>query len=463
MFTILHHLLLVLPFFPLVFLTTAEVSPLPTPISLSKIKYSMKFAVNASLQNQYPSGQAKCDYHLLHGQWYDYEQIWHTGQLASGLIAAHQTLKLSTATSIKIMEAAMSAGNWWTSQSCNKTASPIKYLVQSIDRHEEDYGCITDACGPTEDLTDVSDGSHAMFVLTNVTGKSIYADTATNSAKWQLDHMSVPNHPGLYYNIINTTTGLPFKNLTDNVVGAGNTTLDQVSRSNIEGSLFLDACLYSGINTINGQLFCNAFIEQADLTVKRQDAHGLWLQWTPNDITTGRFHPRFNTWYALSLLDAADWINDKAKESIYEKAATLTGRTMALTQQKSGTIYYWNSFSNDGSIVTIKNAPCGSAVAVALQLWLRLYKRGYNEFGINIIRAVNWLVANQYNENHIDINLAGSYFELGFRKLAKWESYNTLDVVQRDLATNTGLQGLAAYVNFCSVDQNSTITKNIIC
>ena len=93
----------------------------------------------------------------------------------------------------------------------------------------------------------------------------------------------------------------------------------------------------------------------------------------------------------------------------YENAAVATARTMARAQQnKSGTIYYWNSLIN-GSIITEKNAPCGSAVGVALQLWLRLYKRGHVEFSTNIVKSVNWLLANQYNENHPDLNLAGKH------------------------------------------------------
>ncbi len=65
------------------------------------------------------------------------------------------------------------------------------------------------------------------------------------------------------------------------------------------------------------------------------------------------------------------------------------------------------------------------------------------------MRSVRWLLANQFAPDHPDVNLAGSYLELGFRKLAKWESHNELDVVQRDLATSTGLQGLAQYVAYC--------------
>ena len=282
-------------------LVLAPSSSPPTPPALASVLQSMAHATDAALRHQWTStGQAKCDYHLLQGEWYDYEQLWHTGQLAAGLLAAQRTLQLTNPAAVT--DATLAAGKWWVSQAVTgPSSSPTLGLIQSIDRREGGFGCITDACGPTEDLTDVSDGSRAMFLLTNWTGDGTYADAATASARWQLRHMkvSVPGDgginttKGLYYNVVNMTTGRPITATPTTLVAlTPPPSLDKISRSNIEGSLFLDTCRHTG-----DQELCAAFLEQANASVLRQDHRsGLWMQWTPNDPSTGRFHPRFNTW-----------------------------------------------------------------------------------------------------------------------------------------------------------------------
>ena len=140
------------------------------------------------------------------------------------------------------------------------------------------------------------------------------------------------------------------------------------------------------------------------------------------------------------------------RKAKYVHGALLTARTMGKAQQSSGTIYYWNVIDDKtGSSVPVRNAACGSSVALSLKLWLRLYfDFGYeSEFSKNIVRATLWLLANQYDKHHADPNLAGAYFELGFRKLARWDSMHELDVVQRDLATNIGLQALVELIERC--------------
>jgi rhamnogalacturonyl hydrolase YesR len=412
------------------------------PPHLAAVLKSIDAAATSATRTQYPSGQAKCDYHLLHSEFYDYEQIWHTGQLCGGLLA-YGRLQEDEA----YIALARTAGDWWVSQAIS--AGPAAGIVASVDTREGGHGCITDACGPTEDLTDVSDGSKPLFELTQYTNDTRYADAASNSALWQLENMQVPGIPGLFFNVVNMSTGKPLQN-------SSTTTLDDVSRSNIEGSLFRDACFHLKATGRKeaGLKLCSAFLQQADYSIQRQDpVTGLWMMWTPNDASTNRFHPRFNVWYALSLLEAADLVStDVIRKAKYVHGALLTARTMGKAQQSSGTIYYWNVIDDKtGSSVPIRNAACGSSVALSLKLWLRLYfDFGYeSEFSEHIVRATLWLLANQYDKHHADPNLAGAYFELGFRKLARWDSMHELDVVQRDLATNIGLQALVELVERC--------------
>ena len=63
----------------------------------------------------------------------------------------------------------------------------------------------------------------------------------------------------------------------------------------------------------------------------------LWMLWTPNEISTGYLHPRYNLWYAFSLVDAYDATHNAS----YLDAAVRTTRFYATSvQQPDGTIWY---------------------------------------------------------------------------------------------------------------------------
>ena len=368
---------------------------------------------------QYPSGAAKCDYHLVEGIWYDYERLWHTGQLIGGLLAVSTTLN-----STQWLPAAKAAGDWMVAQTISSPKS-LRGLLNSTDVVNNGHGCITDACAGVQVMSDVGDANGPLFELSKRTGDGSYAAAATMSARWYVANMAVPGHPGLYYAAINKTSSPPHPFLPSSGSDYGYTLSD------IEGSLLLHACGGGKIPA-----FCAAFTAQADATVRAQGAHGLWLQWPPNDAATGRFHPRFNLWYASSLIDAHDHTSggeaaatqriasgQYAPSSSYLEAAALTASTYAAVQERDGTFWYWNAVNaSTGVFSKVESDVCGSATAFLAMVCMRLLQRGAGDPSLLrpvVARSVDWLLVNQFSTRHPDANLRGAYLELDFRKLAK--------------------------------------------
>ena len=407
--------------------------------SRAELHASMRAAAEAAVRYQHANGAAKCDYHVVEGAWYDYERLWHTGQLIGALLAVGAALN-----DARWLPAATSAGNWMVEQSISAPSS-LNGLLNSTDVNSNGHGCITDACDGVQVMSDVGDANGPLFELSKRTGNASYAKAGVASAVWQAAHMGVPGQPGLYYAALNksATPPVPFMPAAGSEYG--------YTLSDIEGSLFLHAC-----NAAQMPHLCTAFMAQADATVRAQDAHGLWLQWPPNDAATGRFHPRFNLWYASSLVDAHDHAagSSSPRQTAYLAAAARTLATYAAAQEASGTIWYWNALNTStGQITSDKSDVTGSGTAFLALVSMRILQRGGGNATLlrSVVgRSISFVVANQYSPTHPDLTLRGAYFELGFRKLAKYISHHKRAVIHRDIGTFFGLQALAAYDAFCT-------------
>jgi hypothetical protein len=160
----------------------------------------------------------------------------------------------------------------------------------------------------------------------------------------------------------------------------------------------------------------------------------LWMDFTPNDKRENYLHPRFNLWYAESLLNAYDLSGDKK----YIEAALKTARMYQKIQSKDGTFFYKNY--TDGRSPD-KSSVSGSTVAFAGIIYLRLLEAGYgNEFKNDIPRCVDWLLRNRFAENHPDPNLRGATIETKVR-LKKGKAV----VLNRDVGTSFAVRFLADY------------------
>lgn len=358
-------------------------------------------------------GKSRCDYNLIEGKWYPYEEPWHTGQIILGLLESYKvTGNKST------LEAARRAGDWWISLEI-KNDPRFKGMVAAT--HGDVIGNDQIVFATT------TDGTPGIFELSRVTGDMKYAKVATSSAKWLLENMYYPEK-GVCYDLADLKTGEVLKENSPFYKGKENQVLEDVSRPNTEGSPFKDAFEFSKDKKFKDAhiLLCNSLIE-------KQDKDGIWMRYMPNDINVSSFHPRFNLWYAESLLEAYELTKDKK----YLEAAAKTARTYAKAQKKDGTIYYVNY--TDGK-ESDKGSICGSAVAFAGILWIRLAGYGYTEFIPAYEKSIQWILKNRYSINHPDPNLRGAVVNTRCRskKGKVW-------LTHRDVGTSFGLRFLADY------------------
>lgn len=355
-------------------------------------------------------GKSRCDYNWTEGKWHPYEPAWHTGQIIYALLESYKVTNNKS-----FLNAAIRAGNWWVSLQI-KDHPKLSGMLNAI--HGDDVDFIVFAT--------ISDGSAGLFELTKVTGDNKYAQAATDAGKWMLENMYLEKE-GMFYDSVDPLTG---EVLTENSPfwkDKEKQSLNDVARPNNEGSLFKDMYQFTG-----DEKYKNVFINLCNSLVKKQGPEGLWMDYMPNHKKDGSIHPRFNLWYAESLIEGYELTADKR----YLDAALKTARFYQMLQQGDGTIYYTNYL--DGKIN--KNSICGSAVSFAGIIWLRLKELGFIEFDSNIEKSLIWILINRFSTDHPDKNLAGSFLETRVRS-----KKGKLWVTVRDIATSFGLRFLTEY------------------
>jgi hypothetical protein len=360
-------------------------------------------------------GKSKCDYNLVEGKWYPYEEPWHTGQIILGLLEGYKVTRDSCA-----LAAARRAGDWWIGL---EIRNDKRFEGMVAATHGDDVGNDKIVFATT------SDGTPGIFELSRVTGDPKYAAVATSASKWLLKNMYYPEQ-GVCYDFADLNTGQVLKMDSPFHKDKKELTLEDVSRPNTEGSPFKDAYEFS-----HDEQFKDAHILLCNSLVEKQDKDGLWMAYSPNHIEDFSFHPRFNIWYAESLLEAYELTRDPK----YLEAAAKTARTYAKAQKKDGTIYYDNY--TDGK-PSDKGSVCGSAVAFAGLIWIRLAEYGYTEFIPSYEKSIHWILKNRYSMSHPDPNLRGAVVNTRYRS-RKGQTWLT----QRDVGTSFGLRFLAAYYN----------------
>lgn len=356
-------------------------------------------------------GRSRCDYDLLAGKWQPYEPAWHTGQIIYGLLEAYDLTRDTL-----YLVAAKRAGTWWIGLQI-RDHPVLTGMLRAI--HGAGINAIIFAT--------VSDGTNGIFELSRMTGDRRYADVATEAGRWMMNHMYVPGER-IFYDAVDPVTGEVQKARSPFWADKQVQVLTDLARPNNEGYLFLDMFRHTGDSS-----YLRIFVDLCEGLVQKQSPEGLWMEFTPNDRETGSFHPRFNLWYAESLMKGYE----VTRRREFLDAAVQTLRWYTKYQRKDGTIFYDN-FLNGRSV---ESSPSGSTVAFAGMLWLRLLELGVGEeFRGNIENSFSWVMQSRFSTNHPDPNLAGGVYNL--RARAKKAG---MRVVQRDLGTSFGLRFLAAY------------------
>ncbi|MBE7169323.1 MAG: hypothetical protein INR73_01970 [Williamsia sp.] len=371
------------------------------------------YIANTMLDEQ---GKSRCDYNLTEGSWYPYEVPWHTGQAVYALLAAYKQTG-----NARWLAAAKKAGDFWISLQI-KDHPRLKGMLGAV--HGDDIGDSTIV------FATISDGSPGPYELSRVTGDPKWARVATAAAQWMLNNL-YDSAKGICYDNVDLVSGEVQKEHSPFWKDKKDQTLYDISRPNTEGWIFLDAYQFS-----QKKEFLNAHLTLSNSVVKLEDPNGLWMQFMPNTASEHSFHPRFNLWYAESLLQTWKFNGNKQ----YLEAALRTARTYAKAQQKDGTIFYVNytdGRSPDRSSVT------GSAVAMAGIVWIQLAKAGYSEFLPYIEKSADWIIRNRYSETHPDKNLRGAILETRMRN-----RNGKIWLVNRDIGTSFAVRFLVDYLNF---------------
>ncbi len=361
------------------------------------------------------NGKSRCDYNMTEGKWYGYEPPWHTGQLIYGLLEAHRITDNS-----KYLQTARRAGDWWVSLEI-KDHPKLKGMVNAL------HG---DHAGDFIIFATVSDGTAGLYKLYDITKDKRYGDVPTKAGVWMLNNMYVPEH-GMFYDNVDPKSGEVLKANSPFWPNKKEQGLNDVARPNNEGSLFKDMYEYTG-----DEAYKKVFIDLCESLVEKQGPEGLWMDFMPNFKDEGTFHPRFNLWYAESLLEGYDLTKDRR----YLEAAKKTVQTYAKAQRKSGVIYYKNYLNGDADHGSI----CGSAVSFMGLLMIRLVDYGVgDEFKDRIDLSAKWVMANRFFADHPDPNLAGAFMNIRVRnrKGKKW-------FVNRDVGTAFGLRFLSKYYDY---------------
>lgn len=386
-------------------------------VTLMAIRDCARYAANSLLDKD---GQAKGDYNLMEGKWHPYEPAWHTGQIIYGLVEAYRITKDK-----KFLNAANRAGNWWIGLEI-KDNPKLNGMLKTIHGDGIDLICFTTFC----------DGANGIFELWRETRDNKYAAVATRAGEWSLKNMYIPEHR-MFYDFVHPLSGEIQKKWSPFWPQKKEQDLNDVARPNNEGYLFRDIYEYT-----KDEKYKKIFIDICESLIEKQGPEGLWMDFTPNDQSEGSFHPRFNLWYAESLIKGFELTNDKR----YLDAAKKTLLFYTKYQKKTGTIFYTNYL--DGS--SNESSPSGSTIAFAGLLWLQLLQKGVgDEFIPNIEKSYKWIITNRYSNNHPDENLAGGVFNLRVK-----EKRGKTLVLQRDIGTAFGLRFLAAYYRYKFADNH---------
>ena len=91
-----------------------------------------------------------------------------------------------------------------------------------------------------------------------------------------------------------------------------------------------------------------------------------------------------------------------------------------------------------------RNSVCGSAVAFAGMIWLRLIDYGVGaEFEKNLDLALNWILVNRFDPNHSDPNIAGATINIRTR-----HKKGKLWITNRDIGTSFAVRFLCDYYDY---------------
>lgn len=347
------------------------------------------------------SGGLINDYDMAARQWNIYESFWHTAQALRALLALGR-------------------------ESLPEVQEMMDYLAKRIIDAPENpriSGAICRIEGRRKGelaTTTLTDGLPGVVDAWLVSSKPELLNALERSGNW-LESCALDPATGFCFSFMNGQTGEPTLHPTyhssDHPEFAN-------KRPEAEGASLL----------LLGRLLKRPKLEAAfknilDYLAADQYPDGIWWNWSCNRRNPDLAHARYNLWHAHAMLDGYTAFGEEK----YLHAALKTARFYQQAQQLDGVIPYAIAPGGKG----IAQQICGSAVAMAALLWLRLLSIRWDETLAQSIRlSAEFLLFTQFSMDFQDENLRGAFFESSV--VAPGCGYSLVKV--RDIATIFALQ-----------------------
>lgn len=348
------------------------------------------------------------DYDMANRQWNIYESFWHTAQALRALIALGK-------------------------DDLPEVRGMMDYLARRIINAPDNpriSGAIRRVEGRRKGelaTTTLTDGLPGVVDAYLVSLKPELLQSLERSGNW-LETCALDPETGFCYSFMNGQTGEftlhPTYHGSDHPEFAN-------KRPEAEGASLL----------LCGRLLKRPKLETAfknilDYLASDQYPDGIWWNWSCNRRNPDLAHARYNLWHAHAMLDGYTAFGDEK----YLQAAIKTARFYQQAQQLDGVIPYSIAPGGKG----IARQICGSAIAMAALLWLRLLSiRWDDSLAESIKLSAEFLLFTQFSMDFQDENLRGAFFESSV--VAPGCGYSLVKV--RDIATIFALQLFAKLVS----------------
>ncbi|OHB53510.1 MAG: hypothetical protein A2Y12_18025 [Planctomycetes bacterium GWF2_42_9] len=315
-------------------------------------------------------GALKGEYLPAYKMWSDFCPIWHTGQAVVALLEAYKILKDE-----KLITSA-------------KAGVDFIMRNRNTDKSSDDYGLIYAYEGSQGFLNTsaIIESLSALIDFSQYSGDNSYLQAAEDVCNWIVKKMWREDK-SLFIDLYKNGEVVPSAYRGD-----------ELGRPLADDAIFLKV----GRICKNDRLV-EIFYKVLARLIKDENPAGNWVKYEPNDVRTGKIHPRHAYWWGLPFLDAYLDSKDERYLQTAERAA----------------MWYVKAQRTDGGIIrptyldfntnSFGHATSGSACAV--KFWCRMWAQTQNQHWLEPIKKGIDFCLKMQMKTPKDSNLKGGIIE----------------------------------------------------
>jgi hypothetical protein len=319
-------------------------------------------------------GAFRGEYYAATGKWDVYCPVWHGGQGIKALTMAYSLLRDS-----QYLDSA-------------RFAADFIMRHRKTDPADEDYGLILAYENAFINTTAILESLDGLFVLSEASGDSQYANAALLALSWVTRKAFRPDE-GMFhaqYDVDQRSFLPPYFDEDREKYYDGNPDLD-------------DGAFLTGYHLTGDKMFLDVAVRTADKLIADENPPGNWLAHPPANPRTGILHPRNGFWWGRPM-----WMVHQA-----------TGDQRYLDCCRRVARWYVGAMRLDGGMfrdtgIDFRTPSFGhatSGIACAVSLWCDLIREyGDLEWREPLRRALGFCYAMQF-EDPQDMNLRGAILE----------------------------------------------------